>query len=565
MNVALARPESSDDHIRMDDGIVALSAMMSDVSDEDEILRLAGALISAWDPYRCSGQYLLCDGVLTRSPPDVPPDPGLDAQVEALDGVDGAVAVAGRAWGWAFGLHGFGRDRGYLVVSADAEAPADDLFRLRVVAQQVAAAVANAALRRGAREQQRQLDVLTDRLASVTRRLTAVVTELERQTAVHEALARGAAPGRGEQGIAEALYELTGLVVTVEDRFGNLRTWAGPQRPDGYPLSDSAGREDSLRQAASQGRPVRDHSRVMSAIQPSHDILGALALIDPERRVGPPEMFALEHATAAIALEFTHQRHVAEVELRLRRDLVDELVTGTDPASAFARAEAVGHDLHVAHHVAVLQWQGLADGDALATATSYVAGTLGMKMLLAKRAGVVVLLVAGTPPAGELYDLVSTRLGTTDGAIGVGGRCESPIDLPRSFNEASRALKIRQTTRSPNGVTVFDDLGIYRILGNGRGDEIERYVREWLGSLIDYDRIHHADLTNTLFQYLECGGNYDDAAGALIIHRSTLRYRLQRIRNITGFDLGDVNNRLNLHVAARAWHVLDATEGKGGA
>jgi DNA-binding PucR family transcriptional regulator len=117
--------------------------------------------------------------------------------------------------------------------------------------------------------------------------------------------------------------------------------------------------------------------------------------------------------------------------------------------------------------------------------------------------------------------------------------------------------------RSPSGVTVFEDLGIYRILDNGRGDEIERYVREWLGSLIDYDRTHHADLTSTLSQYLECGGNYADTASALVIHRSTLRYRLQRIRDITGFDLGDVNNRLNLHVAARAWHVLGATESRG--
>ncbi|MGY1936345.1 PucR family transcriptional regulator [Nocardia gipuzkoensis] len=68
-------------------------------------------------------------------------------------------------------------------------------------------------------------------------------------------------------------------------------------------------------------------------------------------------------------------------------------------------------------------------------------------------------------------------------------------------------------------------------------------MREWLGTLLDYDRDHRADLVHTSSRYLECGGNYDDSAAALHIHRSTLRYRLGRIRELTGFD-------------TRAWRFL---------
>jgi DNA-binding PucR family transcriptional regulator len=120
-----------------------------------------------------------------------------------------------------------------------------------------------------------------------------------------------------------------------------------------------------------------------------------------------------------------------------------------------------------------------------------------------------------------------------------------------------RALNIRQGSRSPHGATAFDQLGIYRILDTGESrDEIESFVREWLGSLMDYDAQKHADLVRTLSQYLECGGSYDETAAALVIHRSTLRYRLGRIREITQLDLNDVDSRLNLHVATRAWQVL---------
>jgi len=49
---------------------------------------------------------------------------------------------------------------------------------------------------------------------------------------------------------------------------------------------------------------------------------------------------------------------------------------------------------------------------------------------------------------------------------------------------------------------------------------------------------------------------YASAARALHIHRSTLRYRLRRIRELSGHDLGAVDSRLNLHVATRAWQIL---------
>jgi DNA-binding PucR family transcriptional regulator len=108
-------------------------------------------------------------------------------------------------------------------------------------------------------------------------------------------------------------------------------------------------------------------------------------------------------------------------------------------------------------------------------------------------------------------------------------------------------------------VVAFDDLGLYRLLHAGHDDtEIEQYVREWLGRLLDYDSRHHTELTNTLFHYLECGGNYAATADALVIHRSTLRYRLRRIKDVGDVDLHDVDSRLNLHVAARAWHMLTA-------
>ncbi|MDB5065677.1 MAG: sugar diacid utilization regulator, partial [Chloroflexi bacterium] len=44
----------------------------------------------------------------------------------------------------------------------------------------------------------------------------------------------------------------------------------------------------------------------------------------------------------------------------------------------------------------------------------------------------------------------------------------------------------------------------------------------------------------------------------LFVHRSTVKYRLQRVREITGFDLNDPNVRFNLQLSTRAWQTLQA-------
>jgi DNA-binding PucR family transcriptional regulator len=61
-----------------------------------------------------------------------------------------------------------------------------------------------------------------------------------------------------------------------------------------------------------------------------------------------------------------------------------------------------------------------------------------------------------------------------------------------------------------------------------------------------------------LSRYLECGGNYTATADALALHRNTLKYRLQRIREISGHDLNDPDTRFNLQFATRAWQTLQA-------
>ena len=83
-------------------------------------------------------------------------------------------------------------------------------------------------------------------------------------------------------------------------------------------------------------------------------------------------------------------------------------------------------------------------------------------------------------------------------------------------------------------------------------------MRDKLRKLLDNDASRSSELVKTLARFLDCGGNYDVTAKSLSIGRTTLRYRLRRIRDISGYDLNDPETRLNLHMATRAWQTLNA-------
>jgi sugar diacid utilization regulator len=242
------------------------------------------------------------------------------------------------------------------------------------------------------------------------------------------------------------------------------------------------------------------------------------------------------------------------------------IATATNPGSttpgqqlddAYARADALGHDLRRPHYVVVARAAGRAES-ALAIAATRAATALHLNYLQGRHGGLVVLLTDGRPDPRALHHAISERLDGTTSVIGIGSRCEVPDDLPQSFIEARRALNIRLRSANPEGAAAFDELGFYRLIDAAHGGgTVEAFVREWLGALLDYDECKNSELVPTLSDYLECGGNYDDSAAALHIHRSTLRYRLARIAELTGHDLREVDTRFNLHAATRAWRFLN--------
>lgn len=539
-------------------GLLALSHTLFNCAEQSEIVRLAMGHVSALGPYHAEAGYLVTSDGLARVPGhDAGAPKADDARMTDLNEADGSISLPERSWTWAFGLRGAGGLLGYLLVSSRSGPDEQGRFLLSTLVGLASAALSLTVTRTAQHDKAGELSQVRTERDTALVQLDTMRSELHLQKTVHEALARVAARGGGEDAITQALYELTGLSALVEDRFGNLRSWAGPDRPDPYPVRSPTHQEGMLRQVAREPGPVRVKDRLIALVRPRGDVLGVLALEDPGATADEHTRFALDHAQRSLAQELMHTRELAEVELRLRRQLIDDLLEGTDETSAYARAEAVGHDLQRTHYVVVVHWPGNAPDDSFTRAVEQATAISATRPLITRRGDRMVLLTEARPDDDAVYTALAHELGTPGGAIGVSTRCDSPDGIPRCYQEALRALEVRQNSRQRSGTTFFDDLGLYRILGPGNDlRELEDFVREWLGELIDYDAEHDTELVETLSRYFDCGGNYDDAAAALTVHRSTLRYRLQRIREISDRDLADVDTRLNLQVATRVWKII---------
>jgi hypothetical protein len=526
--------------------LLALTIVLASEIDEGKILHLAvtptGSLAT------CQIDAIYVDGERRTTSPHIAGTGkvgDLDRRVALLVPAGGSLKVPGRAWGWAFALTARATPFGFCVAGGAARPDDPEQFVLRSLVQHIGLALA------GSRMYAHGLRVEED--------LQRSDQALRNNAVAHDRLTAAAARGEGMSSIAAALYEVTGLPVAIEDRPGNLLAWSGPGRPDPYPTQSASGRKRLLAQLEASAHPLRHKGYLISLARPRSDVVGTIALVDPAASSGDPEWMALEHATALVSTELIRTASIADTELRLGRDLLVELLAGTTEPATRSRLAALGCDPDELQVVAVIEGRSRSgDAEVFRQAVRSVAHLHRIGGLLTPREDDVVLICPRDRAWQEFHSGVMLLLPTGECRVGVGGPCRGIPEIPRSHHEAQLALSIQRVAGGHEQVTEFESLGVYRLLGGLDTSAVENIVDQWLGPLLEYDEKRQTQLTRTLSVYLASGRHYEGTARSLSVHPSTLKYRLRRIRELTGHDLNEPETQFNLQVATRAWNTMQA-------
>jgi sugar diacid utilization regulator len=277
---------------------------------------------------------------------------------------------------------------------------------------------------------------------------------------------------------------------------------------------------------------------------------------------------APERASAAAQADF-----LAAVLRRQVTDRGDILARGAELGVELAAGGAVV--VVRAHHYAPADddWRARVLAAAERAARASAPGSLAAVLERTQSDGHVVLLLP--TPEDEAVRRVARAVArelhaSVHGftfAVGHSRVAHDPVDLYRAGNEALLAANVAEADEAgEEAVLAFEDTGAYRLLLPAMSEdpaELERFYAETVEPLAAYDEQYETDLVQTLETFLDADGNVAGTASRLFTHRHTIRYRLERVRDLTGLDVGSTDGRERLGLGLKAMRVLGIAAPRG--
>ena len=504
----------------------------------DIVVRSSAAAVAAG----CSLEGVRdADGTWLRFADSPSPDALTVAVAEGVADTGGwMVALQGRAWAHAYDLgpgHA-GAGRALAVVSAGEEPTKSGVQMLRLMFAALRAEMAKQAARRLAA---RRPPSTTAAAPAPTIR---AVRELERL--LHEPLVEG----QGVEGVLEMLARLVGRPALAVDAQGDLLAAARRPGQDAPPPFDA----DQLPEPSAKG-VHRVGEWWATAARIRDRVVAWVGLCDPDGDLSMVDTVALESAADAVAIELSGNRPGG-----LRSDddwhvLCDALIAGKEVVARDVAA-VVGYPLEAARRVVLVEAES--HGAHFVEAVRRGVRPMQLFPVVSSQDGRVAFVAPDRVDWTGFRQSVFEEAGGRRCRVGVGGNAQEVESLKRSLHEADMSLRIGGML-DLGPVTLYDDLGVYAlVVSSSDPGALSVFVDKWLGALVDYDRRGRMELVKTLGHYLEQGGSLDKTAASLCVHRSTLKYRLRRVREIGDLDLDDPDVRFNLQFATRARVTLEA-------
>jgi sugar diacid utilization regulator len=246
----------------------------------------------------------------------------------------------------------------------------------------------------------------------------------------------------------------------------------------------------------------------------------------------------------------------------------------SDPADIVARAGELGIDLVSGGSVLVARahahvpieegWRARVLATAERGARAVVATAIAAPAQRESSAAEIVVLVPGGDDAvakraaeGVLRELQAGLPGHSF-AVGRSRVAADPLDLHRAGNEALLAVNVAEGD-DEHPLLAFEQTGAYRLLLSAMSEdpaELQRFYAETVEPLVAYDEQYETELVRTVEAFLDNDGNVAGTAQKLFTHRHTIRYRLERVRELSGLDVGSTDGREKLSLGLKAMRVL---------
>ena len=145
-------------------------------------------------------------------------------------------------------------------------------------------------------------------------------------------------------------------------------------------------------------------------------------------------------------------------------------------------------------------------------------------------------------------------------SAGISSFVADPGQLDRGYQEALVALKVTRKLNGPGTLLHFNDVGSYRLLldiWERDPEQVRALYEESIGPVDRYDEANGTQLTHTLVTFFANNESLTKTASELYAHRHTVRYRLEKIADVSGLSVFQTEHkeRLGLGLKARSLFI----------
>ena len=408
---------------------------------------------------------------------------------------------------------------------------------------------------------------------------------VSRALSIQQRLSRLVLEGGGFSELARMLADLVGHSISIEnDRFEAIANHNIAEVDSARRYTIAHGRTNPRLIAALEVeylpkireslRPVQlpvmprlglEMDRLLAPIVVRGEIYGYIWIIADARALSPIDMMAIEIGATVAALLMLYQESLQTAEASLKGSLMAQLIEGDGGRQTILIDQSLryGVDLRLPYRMLLVSVRHAQPPTATGAyrALNQVLTEREAQAVAAQFAGQVAILAQDQQDIQALADALIDRLEADRGApaIGISSVMTGADKVGDAHQQCNEALDIAGRVKSGRRAHSFDDLGYIHTLYHAGPASLSQNPQVPVLRRLLAER--QADLFNTLEAYLDAGGNSVKAAERLQIHRSTLNYRLARIREICQVDLSSASTRLNLQIALKLMRLFDDLEG----
>jgi carbohydrate diacid regulator len=273
---------------------------------------------------------------------------------------------------------------------------------------------------------------------------------------------------------------------------------------------------------------------------------------------GNPEEIRNYGELVKMAAEMILQQAVLTDEMqwdeRLKEELTSQLLNGTEKLNYlfFERVKRLGIDLDIPRVAIILSFENQSNGykwirAQLEKDDLYVMHPDHMVLLKKVIIKQTVWEYSKTLDQMKKWTIALEKKQSLRCKITIGNYHPDLEGVSVSYREAVYTLDVGEKLDPNKTIYYYEDyklpVFLARAIQLGIGEEIGPYFQQ----LKHHDK--KGELLETLIVYIEENGDINKVAGRLFIHRNTLRYRLERITELTNKDPRKVQDLLELYLS----------------